>query len=328
MAGKRIIITGQSGIGIAKAIDSFRQDASAFTKGARPPYPVKLEDIMRDIYCQQEKRRKRDTIWMDEILKLPIRDLQSLWDNAFRKMLRKVSGPKFASQDVVLHLHASFYHQETVEHISLARDELIREFKPDVFVTFIDDIYDIHARLRSPRQMFSPSYGGASEPVGCIFELLRILDWRAAEIMMTRHLAEACGRKYYLFAIKHACDTLYKLLYGESPTFYISHPITQVRKLQRAGKAEQADAIEDEIHRFEAGLSEACVCFLPTTIDEWRIRKTGDGTSESDSLFCQQLSLHVGMRRNTGNPWASCMPRPMGGRTLCGRMLMVLYLEN
>jgi len=271
MSQARIIITGQSGVRIKKSIDGFVKNATPFMQGGALCKPFYLEEAMTDLYCESEGRPRYDTIWMDEILNLPARRLQCLWDKAFGSTLQRMASEDNQAQSIILSFHACFYHQSTVEYLCCVREALVQKFKPDVFVTFIDDAYDVHTRLREPEQMFSGSFAGAQDPVGCVFELLRILDWRANEIMMTRHIAEAVGKRHYVLAVKHSYDTLYKLAYGEAPSFYISHPISEVRRLEEKKEVKQATAISKEIHRKE--MSKNFPCFLPTTIDELRIRR-------------------------------------------------------
>ena len=174
MAQERIIITGQSGVRIKESIDGFIKNAQPFAQGEEPCVPIKLEKVMTSVYCEVEGRQAYDTIWMDEILNLPARRLQDIWDAAFKRILKKVASKELRKRSIILDFHACFYHQSTVEYLSFVREELVRKFKPDVFITLIDDIYDVHRRLKESKQMFSKSSAGAQDPIGCIFELLRI----------------------------------------------------------------------------------------------------------------------------------------------------------
>jgi hypothetical protein len=164
-----------------------------------------------------------------------------------------------------------------VEYLSFARLSVLANFQPDMFVTFIDDIYDIHDRLRQPNQIFHPTYGGATDPAGAIFEALRLLDWRAREIMMTRFFANELGVPHYLCAIKHSHDTLSSLLHSDKPTLYISHPIREVRRLQRDGNQELAATVINAIATLAARAAHDFTTFLPTTIDELRIDQDKSG---------------------------------------------------
>jgi len=64
-----------------------------------------------------------------------------------------------------------------------------------------------------------------------------------------------------------------KLIFENKSKFYISHPISEVRRLQKNGEEEKANQIIEVIHRLESKSSSEFVSFLPTTIDELRIQQ-------------------------------------------------------
>lgn len=278
MAVRRIIFTGQSGIGIGSVCKNFISQASFFVKGHPEPLFLKIEDEMKSIYLKEHKKADSPIRWMREILMLPIPTLYSLWEKAFESVLKTIGDEKNKNKDIFINLHACFYLHNTVEYLPLTKTELLKKFQPDLFITLIDDIYDIHVRLRGRDQIFNPTYGGATTSVDAILELMRILDWRSKEIMMTKHLANELGVLDYVFAVKHSYDTLYKLIFENESKFYIPHPISEVRRLQKRGEEEKANQIIKAIHRLESKASSEFVCFLPTTIDEFRIqRRERDG---------------------------------------------------
>ena len=213
MTVRRIIFTGQSGIKIDSAFKDFVSKASPFVRGRQKPLFLKIEDEMKNIYLKEHVKADSPTLWIREILMLPTPALYGLWEKAFESVLKTIEDEENKNKDIFINLHACFYHHYTVEYLSLAKAELVKRFQPDFFITLIDDIYDIHDRLRERDQIFHPSYGGATEPVGAILELIRILDWRAKEIMMTRHFANELGVSHYVFAVKHSYDTLYELIF-------------------------------------------------------------------------------------------------------------------
>ena len=272
---RRVIFTGQSGIKIGSICEDFICKASRFVRGRQRPLFLKIEDVMKNIYLKELKEADSPTRWIREILMLPTPALYDLWEKAFKSVLNTIEAEENKNNDIFINLHACFYHHYTVEYLSLAKTKLVKRFRPDLFITLIDDIYDIHDRLRSRDQIFNPSYGGATEPVGAILELMRILDWRAKEIMMTRHFANELGVPHYVFAVKHLYDTLDKLIFENEPKFYISHPISEVRRLQKGEeeKKEKANQVIEAIHRLENKSSSEFVSFLPTTIDELRIQQ-------------------------------------------------------
>ncbi|MBA7558908.1 hypothetical protein ES695_10160 [Candidatus Atribacteria bacterium 1244-E10-H5-B2] len=270
---RRVIFTGQPGIKTNKVCEDFISQASPFAKERPEPFILKIKNEMKNIYLKEQKKADSPIVWIREILMLPTPALCDLWEKAFKSVLKKIEDEENKSKDILITLHACFYLHYTVEYLSPVKTELLKRFQPDLFITLIDDIYDIYDRLRCRDQIFNPSYGGATKPVGAILELMRILDWRSKEIMMARHFANELNVPHYVFAVKHSYDTLYKLIFEDELKFYISHPISEVRRLQKRGEKRKANQMIRAIHRLENKSSSKFVCFLPTTIDELRIQK-------------------------------------------------------
>ena len=140
--------------------------------------------------------------------------------------------------------------------------------------------------MRENGHIFNNAYGGSKDPKGISYELFRILDWRAREIMVSRHLADELKAKHYVIAIKHNGDTLRNLIEYNKPTCYVSHPITYVRKLQAKNQIDIANKIINEIHEFEEEINKNFTAFLPTTIDELRIKKI-KGLDNKDRMITE-----------------------------------------
>ena len=283
MQFSRILVTGQSGTGIQRTIGRFQKYVET-DKGLTRPHYLKVEDFMEEEFVNTTGIERTPGIWMNSILTLPIPRQLDLWDKAIDATLEELSQLIHAGVPTFVSFHACFYHLHTIEYFCLARETLLKKLNADIFITLIDDIYDVHARLREEGQIFDESLAGANEPVGCIDELLRILAWRGHEIAHTRHLANEMELPHEVLATKHPCETLFKLIYEETPTCYISHPITEVRKLQKKGENERVETIVAEISEFENSMLREFVCFLPTTIDEKRIADTTDTATKPDLL--------------------------------------------
>ena len=242
------------------------------------PSLVKVEGEMKRHYLKGHPEEKdRRSFWLRKILVLPYEELYDLWETAFEDILSTLPEHEKDGRDVFLNLHATYYHHYTTEYISVFQMEKIRNFSPSMIITLIDDIHDIHDRLKRDGEIFDSTLGGSTNREGAIIELLRILDWRAREIMMSRFIAREMEIPHFVFAVKHPYDTLYSLLYDESkPKMYFSHPISEVRRLQRDGKEEKAVEVISTVRSLSSRLSEECVVFYPTTIDELRIKNMGD----------------------------------------------------
>lgn len=260
---KKIVFTGQSGVHPEIALKNFVEKSGLFLEGNKPDI-LSVEDTIINLLPDKD---------FYAFLRLPIPEIRNKWKKAFRLILD--AAKKYHTNDIFVVLHACYYTHRTEEFISCVAEDLLKELDPDFFITFIDDIYDIHSALREDGKIFSPLMGGATldNPFKAISELYRILSWRAFEVTMARHLAYSLGDKlHYIFAVKHDYNTLHKLIYyPDIPKFYISHPIHEVKRLEDKKEYGRANEIKQQIELFEEGMSSRFICFRPTTIDELRI---------------------------------------------------------
>ncbi|GAB3910081.1 hypothetical protein GCM10028826_18060 [Mucilaginibacter boryungensis] len=154
---------------------------------------------------------------------------------------------------------------------------MLKSLNPEKVITLIDDIYEIYHRLTKKGGLYTLMQKVTKTEV--IFRHIRLLDWRAKETMMSRFLAEQIKNcSHIVLATKHSFDTLTSLINGTFLTAYLSHPISEVRRLEALGEYDRALNIKKEIAEISEYLSIGFTTFLPTTIDEYRI-----SSKESDS---------------------------------------------
>jgi len=266
---QRIIFTGLSGLRTDEKTTS--DFYSSFLPNSIPFF--KLEDFIKTNYAKKNNNVSVKKIWLGKFLQQPPEIVQKEWKEALNVIKNEIDNRKI--DNYILAMHAVFYNYRTNEYICPVSEQLLKLIKPQVIITLIDDIFDIHNRLKENGHIFCTSNGGSDidDPNGLLYEIIRILDWRANEIMVTRHLAMELGIKHYLLAIKHDYKLLDNLIIKGKESAYVSHPITQVRNHQRDGNYKKAKKIISEIHRFEEEVSENFSAFLPTTIDEYRFKK-------------------------------------------------------
>lgn len=225
----KVIFTGISGIKLWDSLNKFQIEVQAANKSTKGKVPVllKVEDEMIGIhkgYCEEGCSSIDDSSKIfQHILILPQPQLKRLWREAFQSAIDKSSTAK----DVWFLMHLCFYHQETREYVSLIDFELLQNFKPDFVITLIDDIYDIHDRLREPGQIFHPISGGGSEIIPAILDLFRVVDWRSKETMLARLLADNLGCPHFLLAVKHPLQTLLtktQLVFTQKMAFALQKP--------------------------------------------------------------------------------------------------------
>ncbi len=263
----RIIISGQSGI---------RPDDISIPEYYSMMLPesfivIKMEDYIKPHFNKKFGSFSDDTLWLSDFLKQAPSTIEELWKMAILDIANEIKKKKV--KNFALILHAVFYNHRTLEFFSPVCERLLKKIKPQIAVTLIDDIYDIHQRLSSNNHIFNVSNGGAKEVDGQILELINILDWRSREIMMTRHISNELEIRHYVVAVKHNKVIINNLLSNKFQSCYLSHPITAIRQHQSDGNYEHANKLIMEVHDVEEALQCETSGFFPTTIDEYRIKK-------------------------------------------------------
>lgn len=274
MTGQTIIITGMSGISIEKCLNKFISEFKEFRTSLsdRKPILIKLDSEIENIYYQlNPSEKKSNQIWKDVILKQTYPVLQQLWDKAFENVKNKIADIRIKNPNafIFVNMHSCYYHNRTQEYIPLVNLNELSKLTPTKVITLIDDIYEIHHRLTFAGGIYHDEKNVSNTVM--ILRLLRLLDWRAKETMLSRHIANQLNIKNYVFAVKHSFDTFSNLIFKSCHKIYLSHPITEVRRLEKSNKIDEAKKIMNEITEISDRLSYEFTTFLPTTIDEFRI---------------------------------------------------------
>lgn len=260
---------------IGDILEQFIKSYPSFKEFNRPKL-IKIKDEMFAIYQSEQVGKK----WVDLLIE-PISEIERISNLAFEKISTDL---KNETGDVFLYCHACFYHLQTLEFLTLPSLKHLHSFKPSKIITFIDDIYDIHVRLRQPKEML---FGSKDVVDAMIFDLLKILDWRINEISVSRYLSSQLEipNEFYVLSIKHSKKTLYDLIFENKQTLYLSHPISQPRRFQEEGKEKEAEQIIAEIKEISDYFSNQFVCFLPTTIDELRLKDKKNDQGEKEFIY-------------------------------------------
>ncbi len=203
-------------------------------------------------------------------------------DDAFCKVLDQISALP-SEVDVFLSLHACYYHVRTREFFTVVDEQLLAAFEPSVVINLIDDLFDLFARLAQRGGLFDRMLGlgrGPAASVRHFSRLFQILQWRSAETLLADHLAESAfgnGLRPTVLAVKHPLETVAKLLYSPQDTrFYLSHPISEPRRMYAGDEAKEADALVSEVNQVADALRQEGIVFEPTTIDELLFQKLED----------------------------------------------------
>lgn len=203
------------------------------------------------------------------------------WERSFHHMRKewdkiRKRNPKYcilsmhATWQVMSHFHSplswSFVNTDYSESHLLLLEFLKNEFKPDYFVTLIDDVYSVQKRIDKYH-----------------FRLIELLRWRDIEMVTTDMLANLAvererhiGADHFpfekspIFAIKQPVKTIFQYFSDpDRPRVYLSYPISRPQKLLR--NEGSVEAIE-EINRFRKYFLDAFVAFDPITINERPLR--------------------------------------------------------
>lgn len=286
----KVLFGGTSGINMSRVLEKLGSEVNH----KNPIKHFKLEDYFADSHIESLREFGFENTFIDEesrgvksrggiqiLLRRPKNYLRTLWKKSFRKMQSEAS----SEEDVFYAMHAIYYQTQYREFFVAYDDRLIGELGLDCIVTLIDDIYDIHARLRKRNQVYSNftlelqfKEAPHRRAFTRIFHLMCILEWRSKEILAAEQLAHRLGIPHIVLALKHPLQIAKSLLLNYAPMIYVSHPITSVRELFTQGKTEDAQSIEHEINSLSMELrsNNSIAPIFPTTIDELIIAENAD----------------------------------------------------
>ena len=208
------------------------------------------------VYSVEDEIKKQVESFPEFLDSADERSQRILWEKSFQKILRevKVLKPKYS----FLSMHATFFRRN--RFFSLLDPDLIKSFKPDIFVTLIEDLFLIWRRVvRREKE---------EAPTASYFRLRDIASWRSVEILITDLLSNFLLQRAkkeikntnYVVAVKHPLMMFYGLLFQPNILkVYSSFPITK----PRSDPAERAP-----IDAFRMRLHEKYTVFDPLTIDE------------------------------------------------------------
>jgi len=267
--GARVLFTGISGTGVRRSIEKLIIHICDKRKGGHRIHCFR--EVPRMLKQARERGILTESDRVVDLLNLPHKLLRDLWRTAFKQILEEISGVP-PQHDVFVSVHACYYHTGTQEYFTTVDERLLGQFQPDVVITLIDDIYDVYWRLSEPGGLYDPIPN--VETVRHFERLSQILQWRSNEILLTDHLVEAAFRgdvQAFVLAVKHPIATAERLIYEQPERFfYLSHPISQPRRMQRDHQESDAEQLIKEVQNVADSLRQQGIVFEPTTIDELR----------------------------------------------------------
>lgn len=132
---------------------------------------------------------------------------------AFERILKEAKN----CEDVILRTHACFRWKNCLRK---AFDLFyLKEFEPDYYVTIVDNIGRIKARMERNRQWKGK------------LTIKEILIWRAEETLLTELMASYQEKKFYVIPQSLPVDAFLKVIYhNETPKIYLSYPMSHFVK--------------------------------------------------------------------------------------------------
>jgi hypothetical protein len=136
MTQKKVLITGQSGVGVTLALERFcsREPRLAGLLPEDKPF-LKLEDQLQNLYLQdnpEDGNLDPLLVWQHRILTLPYDTIRTYWAKAMRWINRQA---RSASHPYIFNLHACYYHHNTNEYLPFFNLNQLRAFSPDTLIT-------------------------------------------------------------------------------------------------------------------------------------------------------------------------------------------------
>lgn len=188
---------------------------------------------------------------------------RQMWDDTFDHIMQTVRKEK--PKNVFIGFHATFF--KSSRFFSVINQDKIAQFKPDLFVTLIDDTYAVWQRIVAK--------SASGQDKGKSYLRLRdILSWRAVELLVTDLISDRLTRRDYMVSVKHPSTMLFNLIFHPEKLFiYASYPISKTRFEPLKRK---------EIDDFRYKLHEDYVVFDPLTIDEKIMGFAASGKDEEN----------------------------------------------
>lgn len=275
MAGLRVLLTGISGLNMTQIFESIRRDFKPIPecRKAEEYFLEKVKATGLDFGYMQLSSDKA-SMEMIASLRFPREVLRKCWRESFEELMKNVDDGE--DSDVFLSMHMCFWHQQSRQFVPLVDENLIlQRFRPRMVITLLDDVEDVHSRLRAPGQVFSEyDYHGFSGFAQACANLSLLVAWRTSETAFSESFAQRNEIPHRLLAVKHPAQTLNSLV--AQPTrelVYISHPISEPRRRLHDDAGEQGFRdFCDRLERLSNDLRSETTLFEPTTIDEFRFK--------------------------------------------------------
>ena len=273
------VVTGMPGTRVRRSLEKF-------TEWVRENYDRDVEVISLDrILLDKAKPLVIEMFSLPSAsvvhtFMLPRSLLRRIWIETWEETIADLDA-QLSERDVILTLHLTYFHQLTSESfipadISMLIDDL--STRASRVVTLIDDIYDCQQALIAG----GSASGMMNTPQSIettVLDLIQVLEWRSIETMVSESLSSSLGCPYNVLAVKHPANTLYDLVFSKKPVVYLSHPISEPRRMHMSGDTSGAIALAHKMSEVVATMRAFATVVEPTGIDELRFRNASGNLS-------------------------------------------------
>ena len=273
----RVLFTGQTGID--KKIQLQALGEYCAQKGRSIQAIFNIGDIM-----YAESRRSGLRLAEGKILDLPLAQLGALRRSAFNVVRNEVA----EKTNVLVNSHAVFrWNNRLFRAFELPE---VRDLRPDVIVTLIDDVEAVKLRL----DQFKES---GELPPDTRYSLKDLLVWREEEMLASEILASVLETPHYVLGVSleeevstMPLDVMYSLMFEPwKMTSYVSYPISGARS---------RPDVWEKVVEYRRLARKYLTAFDPLMIDEKRLvdlaQRSPDGT---DEVECTALGQTVRLSR-------------------------------
>lgn len=232
-----VIVTSISGSGRKRYLKDFEEYALKHKKR------VKIYHVGQMIF--EHANKIGVLITPENVLNANPYVLNSLRSAVFENILSSLNKELKENDAVIVSIHSFFYWKKI---FTRAYDRFyLRQFSPDMFVTFIDDTSLIKRRLNR-RAQWKPEKLTEQE----------LLLWQNVEVEVTAAWAEMNLKPFYVIPVNQSLETLYRILFcPKYEPVYMSMPMTHLKNKKD----------KEKIDKFVKVLEKYFVVFDPRNVE-------------------------------------------------------------
>ena len=273
----RVLFTGQTGIDKKSQLQALSEYCAQ--RGRSIQATFNIGDLM---YAESQRSGLR--LAEGKILDLPLAQLGALRRSAFNLVRNEVAELK----NVLVNSHAVFrWNNRLFRAFELPE---VRDLRPDVIVTLIDDVEAVKLRL----DRFKES---GDLPPDTRYSLKDLLVWREEEMLASEILASVLDTPHYVLGVSleeevstMPLDVMYSLMFEPwRMTTYVSYPISGARS---------RPDVWEKVVQYRKLARKYLTAFDPLMIDEKRLVDLAQrSVSGSDEVECVSLGQRFKLSR-------------------------------